>query len=93
MAKRRLVFVVDVKRDRDVLSWWENRGNKSAAIRDLIRKDLKRQGVTLQDIYRAVTELEQKIASGQIPAIAVGEPDSVLEESVDVATAPENLGL
>ena len=51
------------------------------------------QGVTLEDIYRAVTELEQKIAPGQVAVIAADQSHQVLDEPADVAAALENLGL
>jgi hypothetical protein len=93
MATKRVIFVVDDERDRDVLSWWEQQDNKSAAIRDLIRTELRQGSVTLQDIYRAVTELEQRIGSGQVLFTSGSEPDLVSDEPDDVVDALENLGL
>jgi len=93
MAKKRVIFVVDEEQDRDILSWWEQQENKSAAIRDLIRKDLKQQSVTLLDIYRAVTELDQKIVSGQVSIVGADQLDLISDEPADVVAALENLGL
>ena len=54
---------------------------------------MKQQSVTLQDIFRAIIDLEQKIAAGQVSAIDAGESDLVLDEPADLAEALENLGL
>jgi hypothetical protein len=93
MAKKRLVFVVDDKRDSDILSWWVHQENKSAAIRALIRRQIKQDGVTLYDIYQAVIELDRKLASEALVATAGNVSDVDCDEPPDVVAALDNLGL
>lgn len=59
-------FTLDPQADRDIVRWLERleRGKKSAAIRAAIRDHLRRNGVTVGDVYQAVKDLERKLKAG-----------------------------
>lgn len=91
MAKQAVTFVVDTERDRDILRWLGNQGNKSAAIRKAIRAHLGRSGITLADVYEAIQDLKR---GGWTPASGAQLPNLVVnEEPPDVAAALDSLGL
>jgi hypothetical protein len=93
MSKRRLNFVVDEESDSDILSWWAEQENKSAAIRALIRKEIDHGGVTLLDLYQVVLGLERKLETGFALACDADTSEAALNEPSDVAAALDRLGL
>jgi hypothetical protein len=96
MAKNRVTvtvsFTLDPTEDRDLLRWLEKlpRGQKSAAIRAMLRAGLGQGGVTLGDVYQAVKTLERKIQVGAVvtegPAV---DPDWPEEPPAAVAALDE----
>ena len=93
MPNRRLNFVVDEERDRDILSWWAKQDNKSAAIRALIRKEIEHDGLTLLDLYQAVLEVERLLVAGVVLAGDDAAGGAVSDEPPDLAAALDRLGL
>ena len=93
MAKKRLIFVLDDERDLEILSWWQQQENKSAAIRALIRRDIRRGGVALCDIYQAVIEIDRRLAAGRVLVTNGDATGATFDEPPDVATALDSLGL
>lgn len=91
MARQTITFVLDTKRDRDVLRWLQGQENKSAAIRAAIRACLEHEAITLGDVYEAILELQRR---NWVP---VSEPQASnaasSEEPPDVAAALDSLGL
>lgn len=62
MSKKRLVFVINPEEDADILAWWQQQANKSAAVRAAIRAALEPTPppLTAADVRRAVrAELAQ----------------------------------
>ena len=91
----RVTIELQPGRDDGILAWLEAQGNRSEAIREALRAQVGRQGVTLEDVYAAVMDSRQMI-SGMTSGRAV---DSRLQISgmtdVDVAgteLAAERLG-
>jgi len=96
MATVTVSFTLDEQVDHEIVRWLARlpKRQKSAAIREALRKHLQGQGVTLSDIYQAVREIDRKLASG---AIVVGNRDASetidTDEPPDVAAALDSLGL
>jgi hypothetical protein len=91
MARQTITFVLDTKRDRDIICWLEGQENKSAAIREAIRAHLDHDDITLVDIYEAVQDLQRRNWT------AVSEAEAgvvtISKEPPDVAAALDSLGL
>ena len=86
MAKKaHLKFIVDVKKDADILAWWQQQENKSAAVRAAIRAALEPTPppLTAADVRRAVrAELAQVEIAAQ-----PGETHDEPTEDVDPEAA------
>jgi hypothetical protein len=91
MAKHAITFVVDTERDRDILRWLGNQDNKSAAIREAIRLQLGRGGITLTDVYEAIQDLKRRNWAPASDSQPLNTADDC--EPLDVASALNNLGL
>ena len=91
MARQTITFVLDTKRDRDIICWLEGQENKSAAIREAIRAHLEHDDITLADIYEAVQDLQRRNWMAVSEAEAGGA--TISEEPPDVAAALDSLGL
>ena len=52
------------ERDQVILAWLEGQRNWSEAIREALRAYLGHPGVTLDDVYTAVRDLQTRIESG-----------------------------
>ncbi len=89
--KTTIAFALDTERDRDVIHWLDAQPNKSAAVREAIRAQMKKGGVTLGDIYEAIMELKRQGFASQ------GQPDGASpeggDEPPDIVAALDNLGL
>ena len=89
--KTTIAFALDTERDRDVIHWLDAQPNKSAAVREAIRAQMKKGGVTLGDIYEAIMELKWQ------GAVSQGQPGGagpeVGDEPPDIVAALDNLGL
>ena len=90
MAKRTVTFVLDDRRDRDILRWLDQQDNKSAAIREAIRGQIGRSGVTLGDVYEAIQDLRRQ---GLAVAGQGRQADVQADEPPDLAAALDRLGL
>jgi hypothetical protein len=98
MARVVMSFALDSQKDRRILHYLEGlpRGEKSKAIRDALHTHLGSGGVTLEDIYQAVKELERMIGSGFVLGQAgrVEKASQTLaDEPADVAANLDGLGL
>jgi hypothetical protein len=81
MSKKRLVFVINPEEDADILAWWQQQENKSAAVRTAIRAALEPEPppLTVADVRRAVrAELAQVEIAAQ-PA-EPGEETTITED-------------
>jgi hypothetical protein len=95
MTKVTISFTLDSERDRRILRHLEAlpRGEKSAAIREALDALLGGGGVTVGDVYRAVKDIERKLAEGVVlTQTGTGSP-KIPEEPVDVAANLDALGL
>jgi hypothetical protein len=91
VSKVIISFSLNPDKDQRIVHWLNRQSNKSAAIREALEAHLGGGSVTLSDVYRAVWELEHKIASG---ALAVSAPGPVpTDEPPDVAANLDALGL
>jgi hypothetical protein len=56
--KAHLKFIVDVEKDADILAWWAQQENKSAAVRAAIRATLEPEPLplTAADVRQVVRE-------------------------------------
>ena len=85
MSKKRLVFVINPEEDADILAWWQQQENKSAAVRTAIRAALEPEPppLTVADVRRAVrAELAQVEIAAQ-----PGETHDEPTEDVDPEAA------
>jgi len=94
MAKVTVSFTLDDRADRDITAWLDKTpgGQKSAAIRDAIRKHL-RGAVTLGDVYQKLLEIDSKLEAGAFVTGAESVNAGDVAEPADVALALDNLGL
>lgn len=96
MAKVTRSFTLDDQADRNILNWLDRvpSRKKSEAIRVALRDHLHGREVTLGDIYRAVQELDRRMASGAALAEASETRELAdTDEPTDVAAALDSLGL
>ena len=95
MAKVTISFTLDSERDRRILRHLEGlpRGEKSAAIREALTTHLGGGGVTLGDVYRAVKDIERKLAEGIVLTQTGISAQGIADEPVDVAANLDALGL
>lgn len=98
MARVVMSFTLDSQKDVRILRYLEGlpRGEKSAAIRDALRAHLGSGGVTLEDVYQAVKDLEYKLGSCFVSAQpgSVGDvSQTFVDEPADVAANLDGLGL
>ena len=91
MAKITVTFSLDSERDKRILRWLEGlpKRKKSEAIREALTAHLGQNGITLRDIYEAVTDLKR---SGLVVA---SQDDSGPQSNVpaDVLDNLSKLGL
>ena len=98
MARVVMSFALDSQKDRRILHYLEGlpRGKKSKAIRDALHAHLGSGGVTLEDVYQAVKDLERKIGSDLV-LVQTGGMERVsqmlTDEPADVAANLDGLGL
>ena len=96
MATVTVSFSLDDQKDREVVLWLARlpKRQKSAAIREALRRHLQGQGITLCDVYQAVREIDRKLASGAVVIGMDNANDEIdADEPPDVAAALDNLGL
>ena len=98
MSKVTVSFTLDSDKDRRILRYLEGlpRGAKSAAIRAALDAHLGDGDITVGDVYRAVKDLQRKMATGLILAQAGNRGDALsgaADEPADVAANLESLGL
>ena len=98
MARVVMSFALDSQKDRRILHYLEGlpRGEKSKAIRGALHAHLGSGGVTLEDIYQAVRDLERKIGSDFVLVKAGGmerASQTLTDEPADVAANLDGLGL
>ena len=96
MATVTVSFTLDDQVDYEVVQWLARlpKRQKSAAIREALRRHLQGQGITLCDIYQAVREIDRKLASGAV-VVGIDNANDVVDadEPPDVEAALDNLGL
>ena len=92
MAKQPITFVVDDRRDRDILRWLNAQDNRSAALREAIRGAMGRGGVTIGDVYQAIKVLERKLQAGAVVGCASPSSEE-WDEPPEAAAALDGLGL
>lgn len=87
--KTTISFTLDTERDRDLLRWLNGlpKRERSKAIREALRTNLGRGGVTLDDVYQAVLALRQ---SGMVVADSRDVAD---DEPPDIVGNLDRLGL
>ena len=90
MSKRRLIFVINTDDDADILDWWEQQENKSAAVRAAIRATMDTapaaEPVTVAALRQVIRE---ELAQVELQA-AHPDPetsDGTVTEDVDPAAA------
>ena len=95
MATVTVSFTLDDQADREVLQWLARlpKRQKSAAIREALHAHLQGQGITLGDIFQVVREMDRKLSSGTVVAVAVDASEVDIDEPPDVAVKLDNLGL
>jgi hypothetical protein len=94
VAKVTVSFTLDNEADHDLLRWLEKlpRGQKSAAIRAVLRAGREKGGVTLGDVYQAVKALEHKVqAGGVVVADGPGQEIDWPEEPAGAVAALDKL--
>jgi hypothetical protein len=91
MSKRRLVFVINTDDDADILDWWEQQDNKSAAVRAAIRATMgvkpapAAEPVTVAVLRQVIRE---ELAQVELQAAHTDpESDATATEDVDPAAA------
>jgi hypothetical protein len=91
MSKRRLVFVINTDDDADILDWWEQQDNKSAAVRAAIRATMgvkpapAAEPVTVAALRQVIRE---ELAQVELQAAHTDpESDATATEDVDPAAA------
>jgi hypothetical protein len=92
MSKRRLVFVINTDDDADILDWWEQQDNKSAAVRAAIRATMgvkpapAAEPVTVAALRQVIRE---ELAQVELQAAHTdpGTADTTVTEDVDPAAA------
>lgn len=91
MARQIVTLSLNSEGDAELLKWLDQQANKSEAIREALREHLRRNGITLGDVYAKVCELERRVKAG---AVVVGESstDDAGDEPPDVAAALDALG-
>ena len=78
---------MDTDRDRDIIEWLDQRGNRSQAIREALRAYIGQGAITLADVYHAVQDLKRAgVVVSDNPQPAADEPD-------DIADTLDNLGV
>jgi len=92
MAKVTVSFTLNDQADRDVIAWIDriSDGQKSAAIREALRGHL-RGGVSLDQIYQKLLEIDGKLTNGVMASTSAGAGD--VSEPPDVAATLDKLGL
>ena len=94
MAKTTKTISFDTERDADLLAWLNAQENVSGAVRDALRSAvvLDRSSVTLEQVYQAIKDLEDKILVGSVAAQAE-HIDVDLPGTEQAAKALDALGL
>ena len=94
MAKTTKTISFDTVRDADLLAWLNAQENVSGAVRDALRSAvvLDRSSVTLEQVYQAIKDLEDKILVGSVVAQAE-HMDVDLPGTEEAAKALDALGL
>ena len=85
-----IAFTLNTEADRDILRWLERQENRSAAIREAIRRHIS-GGVTLGDVYQAVKDLERKLRTGVVVTGNAPDEGDDWEEPPDAAAALDAL--
>ena len=85
-----IAFTLNTEADRDILRWLERQENRSAAIREAIRRHIS-GGVTLGDVYQAVKDLERKLRTGVVVTGNAPDEGDDWEEPLDAAAALDAL--
>jgi hypothetical protein len=98
MAKVVMSFTLDSQNDRQILQYLKAlpKGERSQAIRNALDAQIGGERATLGDVYRAVKELERKLASGPVlvqAECAGTNPYESEDEPADVAANLDGLGL
>lgn len=85
-------FSLDTERDAEVLAWLDIQPNVSDAIRAALRVYSSASAITLEEVYRAIKDLEVHINSGQWHGQA-GARVATPAEDPDLAAQLDQLGL
>lgn len=93
MSLVRLLFVVDDKRDTDILQWWRTQENRSESVRDLIRRDIGTSEPTIFDVFQKLHQIEQIIKTSEMRVVFEETTSSDGYEPKDVAERLDKLGL
>jgi len=90
MAQVTYSLKIDTETDADLIRWLDRQGNKSEAIRKALRGHIRGSGVSLDDVYQAVTSIERQIKAGVIVQSAAGD-EAILNEPPEAAAALDAL--
>jgi len=91
MATKLVVtFSLNGEDDKDVIRWLEHQSNRSLAIREAIRDHIRRNGLTLADVYQAIKSLENKLQAGAM-VTSLQEGDVWSDEPPEAAAALDAL--
>lgn len=85
-------FSLDTERDADLLDWLDTQSNASEAIRKALRAYSRASEITLEEVYRAVKTLEERLSDGrrwQTTDLVTSDPP----EDPDLAAQLDQLGL
>lgn len=93
MSKKRLVFVINPGEDADILAWWRQQENKSAAVRAAIRVELEPTPtpLTTADVRRAVREELAQVNLAAQPDESAAKPQVIEDVDPDAAARLDNL--
>ena len=94
MATVTVCFTLDSDRDRDLVRWLNSLRNRkrSETIRNVLRQHIDCNSVTLDDVYRAVKEIEERLQVGATVHEASTSLNEDSDEPADVVAALDKLG-
>jgi hypothetical protein len=94
MATVTVCFTLDSESDRDLVRWLDSlrNRNRSEAIRNVLRQHIECDNVTLDDVYWAVKEIDQRLQVGARVSEASTSLDEDSDEPADVVAALDKLG-
>ncbi len=91
--KAHLKFIVDVETDADILVWWQQQENKSAAVRAAIRATLEPEPprLTAADVRQMLREELAQVELAAQPGETHDEPTLAADVDPEAAARLDNL--